>query len=79
MCSLCGKKIHVIVYSNKKYRGGHFFGRMPMYHKTEMRKAMKSGTRSVTIHGLMMKVFKVEPKPYTKTEYWECPKCYWRY
>lgn len=27
-CVVCGKKIKVIIYSNRKYRGGHYFGKM---------------------------------------------------
>lgn len=27
-CVVCGKKIKVIIYSNRKYRGGHYFGKV---------------------------------------------------
>lgn len=79
MCSICGKKIHLTLYPNKTYRGGHFFGRIPLYHKKELQKAEKFGTRAVTIQGFTMDVLKVEPKPYAEKEYWECPGCYWSY
>ena len=28
VCVCCGKKINVILYKNKSYRGGHYFGKI---------------------------------------------------
>lgn len=27
-CAYCGRKIKVILYKSKKYRGGHYFGKI---------------------------------------------------
>jgi len=78
ICSCCGKAIKVIVYSKKNYRGGHYFGKIPLVSKKEYAKAEKFGMDKFVFHGLEMRAYKKDPKPYSHFEYWECPKCYWR-
>ncbi|MDP2946736.1 MAG: hypothetical protein Q8N88_01345 [Nanoarchaeota archaeon] len=29
-CASCGKKIKVILYEDRSYRGGHYFGKMQL-------------------------------------------------
>lgn len=78
-CSICGRKIKVILYKDRSYRGGHYFGKTPLYTKKEFNKSLKAGTREENIGGLEIEVLKKDPKPYGYEEYWECPKCYWQY
>ena len=78
-CADCGRKISVRLYKDRTYRGGHYFGEVPLVKKQELRKALKAGEREVRIHGLVFHVLKKDPKPYKYVEYWECPRCYWRY
>lgn len=78
-CVCCGRKIKVILYKDGTYRGGHYFGKFPLYTKEELEKACKAGTVKEKIGGLELNVLKKEPKPYDYAEYWECPKCYWQY
>ncbi len=75
-CSICGKKIKVIRYTDKTYRGGHYFGKIPIHTKKEMMEALKAGTRTSKRLGYEFQVMKKDPKPYKHIEYWECPKCY---
>jgi len=77
-CACCGKSIKVILYKDKNYRGGHYFGKIPLHTKKELDKALKAGTRKVKIGKHIINVLKKDPKPYGYKEYWECPKCYWR-
>jgi len=78
-CACCSRKIKVILYKDKTYRGGHYFGKIPLHTKQELNKALKMGTRKERIGGnLVIEVLKKDPKPYTHKEYWECPKCYWK-
>ncbi len=30
ICSICGRKIKVILCKDKAYRGGHYFGKIPL-------------------------------------------------
>lgn len=76
-CSVCEKQMDVILYDNRSYRGGHYFGKIPLISKKEMTKARKCGTRTSMIAGREIQVLKKDPKPYGYSEYWECPKCYW--
>jgi len=78
ICSICGRKIKVILYKDRSYRGGHYFGKIPLYTKRELHKALKAGTRKKRIGDFEINVLKKDPKPYKYEEYWECPKCYWR-
>ena len=77
-CACCGRRIKVILYKDKSYRGGHYFGKILLYNKRELNKSLKGGTRKEYIGGLVIEVFKKDPKPYEHEEYWECPGCYWR-
>jgi len=77
-CACCGRKIRVILYEDKNYRGGHYFGKTPLHTKRELNKALKFGTKKERIGGLEIEILKRDPKPYKYEEYWECPKCYWR-
>lgn len=77
-CSCCGKQIRVIVYSKSDYRGGHFFGKIPLHTDKAWREANKAGTRDWNVNGTILKVMKKDPVAYRHVEYWECPKCYWK-
>ena len=78
-CSICGKKMKVFVYKDRAYRGGHYFGKIPLHTKTEFKKALKAGTRPMKFGStLNVQVLKKDPKPYAHTEYWECSTCYWK-
>ncbi len=77
-CSICGKDIKVVTYTNRTYRGGHYFFDIPICSKKEWDKTIKAGTFESDFHGLKMNVLKRDPKPYKHIEYWECPKCYWK-
>jgi hypothetical protein len=75
-CSVCERRMHVVFYQNKKYRGGHYFGKVPLYRKSELRKMERSGTRRSKLNPNWA-VYNYNPKPYAHFEYWECPECYW--
>lgn len=77
-CVICGKQIKVILYYDKRYRGGHFFGKFPLIRKKEWRRVLRLGTRTSRLLGKEISVLKEDPKAYTHAEYWECSKCYWR-
>lgn len=77
-CAICAKQIAVIVHPDKTYRGGHYFGKTPLHRKSELRRALKAGTHTARIGAHTMNVLNKDPKPYAYTEYWECPKCYWK-
>lgn len=77
-CSVCGKKIKVILYRDRSYRGGHYFFDVPICTKAEEKKAFRAGTREWKFRGQTFHVLKRDPKPYKFLEYWECPQCYWR-
>ena len=77
ICARCGKKLKVIIYKNKTYRGGHYFGKIPLCNKKETNIAIKAGFNLWHFKGLTFHVLKKNPKPYAYVEYWECPKCYW--
>ena len=78
VCAICGRRIKVIVYKDRTYRGGHYFGKIPLYTKKELNKALKAGTYKEEIGNWEINVLNKDPKPYKYEEYWECPKCYWR-
>ena len=75
-CSVCEKKIKIILYKDKSYRGGHYFGEIPIYSKKEWQKAIKAGARKSRIGKMQINVLKRDPKPSRYVEYWECPRCY---
>lgn len=76
LCAICGKKIKVILYTNRSYRGGHYFGKIPISTKKEWARVMKLGTTPLKFGDKTIQVLKKDPKPYKHVEYWECPKCY---
>jgi hypothetical protein len=68
-CSLCGKKI--------PGRGGHYYGKLPLYSKAELEKMRRSGTKKVKLwaDADMVSVYRYDPKPYAQIPYWECSAC----
>jgi hypothetical protein len=76
-CACCASPIKVIIYSKKDYRGGHYFGKIPICTEKEWAKARKAGTKPWNLHGTILHVMKKDPIPYKFEECWECPKCYW--
>ena len=77
-CSICGKDAKVTVYKNRKYRGGHYFGKIPLFTEKAWKEARAAGTHKSKLFGKSIDVMNKDPKPYDYAEYWECPKCYWR-
>ncbi len=75
-CVICAKKIKVILYSDCSYRGGHYFGKIPVSTKKEWVRVRKLGTTPWKFGDLEMQVLKEDPKPYKYFEYWECTTCY---
>jgi hypothetical protein len=76
-CSVCGRKMKVVLYKDRTYRGSHYFGKIPLHTKKELNKALKAGTYKERIGDWEIEVLNKDPKPYKYKEYWECPKCYW--
>jgi hypothetical protein len=76
-CAVCGRKMKVVLYKDRSYRGGHYFGKIPLHTKKELNKALKAGTHKERIGDWEIKVLNKDPRPYKYKEYWECPKCYW--
>lgn len=74
-CLVCGKEFKLIHYTDKTYRGGKYFGKIPVSIKKERKRVYALGTRKVVIDGFEMNVLKEDPKPYKHVEYWECSKC----
>lgn len=70
-CSICGQNIRIVLYHDGKYRGGHYFGKIPMRF---------TGTRKIVSYfRLGRKYFPVidlKPVKTSEVEYWECSKCY---
>lgn len=77
-CAICGRDIKVILYTDKSYRGGHYFCNTPIVSKEETAKALKAGTSNWKIGGQEFQVMKRSGRPYKYVEYWECGGCYWR-
>ena len=75
-CTSCEKDMTVLLYTDKTYRGGHYFGKIGIPSKKEALKEKKSGTREVKYGDLTVHVFKYSPKVTKFIENWECPKCY---
>ena len=77
-CIICAKdlKIHVNWKGNRSYTGGHYFGKIPVCHAKDERKALKAGFTVEKIGDLELRVLKKEAKPYKHVEYWECEECY---
>ena len=76
-CACCGKQVKVFVYKNNTYRGGHYFGKIPLHSEEAIGEAVKAGFNPWYFKNSAFRVFKKDPKPYAHAEYWECPKCYW--
>jgi hypothetical protein len=76
-CTSCGKDMTVILYTDKSYRGGHYWGKIGIYSKKEMEKELKSSYKEVKIGNTIARVHDYEPKTTKYFEDWECPKCYW--
>lgn len=68
--------MRVVVRPDRTVRGGNYFGKIPLYRKSEIAKMMQSGVRKVRIGRMKLNVSKYDPKPYTHVEYWECATCY---
>ena len=47
MCIVCGKEIKVILYQDRSYRGGHYFGKMSLPTKQEIKKGIYSPRKPV--------------------------------
>lgn len=77
-CADCGKKFKLISYNDHTYRGGHYFGKIPIYTKKETDRMCRGGTKTEKLGNMNVEVFKISPKPYKHLEHWECPKCYWK-
>lgn len=77
-CSICGRKIFVRIYPDDSYRGGHYFGKIPLATEKEFEKALKAGTTKKSWGKTVVEILKKDPKPYAHAEYWECQRCYWR-
>ncbi|MBI2444494.1 MAG: hypothetical protein HYV42_04620 [Candidatus Magasanikbacteria bacterium] len=75
-CASCSKAINIIVYRDHRYRGGHYFGKIPLHTEAEMRKAIRFGSHEVKYETMTLNVLNYEPKSYARLEYWECAECY---
>ena len=42
MCVVCGKEIKVILYQDRSYRGGHYFGKMSLPTESEIKEGIPS-------------------------------------
>ena len=78
-CADCTSNMKVFLYSDKSYRGGHYFGKIGFCSKKEEEKARKSGSKKFSWLGHTFYTWNYEAKPYKHLEHWECPKCYWRH
>jgi hypothetical protein len=76
-CAWCAKDMTVILYTDKTYRGGHYWGKIGIYSKKETEKELKSSYKEVKIGNTIAHVHNYEPKTKKYIEDWECPKCYW--
>jgi len=77
-CSICGKTFKLISYTDCSYRGGKYFGKVPLFTRKEMKRVHKLGTKMEKLDTREIQVLKKDPKPYGYAEYWECAKCYWK-
>lgn len=60
VCVDCGKKMRVICYRDHTYRGGHYFGKIPLYRKGALEKARQGGVREKVFYGITILVMKKE-------------------
>lgn len=75
-CSICTRDIWLTQYKGGRYRGGHYFGKIPLFRKKELDIAHRTGVVKCHIGDMVVDVLKKDPKPYAYAEHWECPKCY---
>ena len=75
-CAICSKKIIVKIFADKKYEGGHYFGKIPLHTEEEFNRALKAGVTTERWGKTIVGILKKDPKPYRHTEYWECEGCY---
>ncbi len=61
-CVICGKAIKVFIYPDKTMRGGHYFGKMPIYSEAEIARASKSSINTITFIGRKINVLANDPK-----------------
>lgn len=71
-CAVCGKRIVIIVYKDRKYRGGEYFGihKVPVEGTGEYKKI--DTFKMDDIEGDIVEWTGKEKE----FEYWECPDCY---
>ena len=71
-CLVCGKKISVTVYRDRRYRNGHYFGvvAFPINGSGEYKRL-----RTSRLAGKRITIAKWTGKE-RKVEYWECDACY---
>lgn len=75
-CAVCGKKMNIILYTDRSYRGGYYFFKIPVSSKAEWAKSIKAGTKTEMIGNIKVQVLKKDPKPHSHVELWECAGCY---
>ena len=72
-CAICGRKINLIIYTDKHYRGGHYFGKIPLYTKKAWDEALKLGTDEIKIGNTVGQVLRKDPRSYKRLEYGNAP------
>ena len=71
-CVCCGRQMKIQLNKDRKYSGGHYFGKVSLPIKGTGKNII---TRTCRIRGKEFETFKWTGKE-TKVEYWECNKCY---
>jgi hypothetical protein len=74
-CVICASPLKITLQQNRRYRGGHYFGKIPQYSDAQL-KEMSKTSKTKTIAGEKIQVSTVDLKPISTFEYWECNKCY---
>jgi len=67
-CAVCGKELKIKVYEDGSYRGGHYFGKVPINWK-DVKTIGKTRIGKIDVNVVEL----VEPEC---EEYWECEDCY---
>lgn len=70
-CVFCGKKITIVRYNDKYYRGGQYFGK----HKIPIGKGEYKKVGTTKLFKRKVSVVKWTGKE-KEVEYWECNACY---
>jgi len=70
-CSICARDIQLIQYSNSRYRGGHYFGKVPLSRRKELDRALRAGVVKRHIGDMVVDVLKKDPKPYAYADIWK--------